>query len=137
MIKSECIVCLFFKQKTAYEMRISDWSSDVCSSDLDHHRGLRTSLSTPSAATALTFIRDTGAVTRHGLTQTRSRADPHLEADPLAAVLHISGHPNTTIGMSAFRRTPLRPHSRRSAHRCVRVWAASVSPRPRSKPLSP
>src|SRR3546814_10768802 len=34
----ECIVCLvfvFFKQKTAYEMRISDWSSDVCSSDLE------------------------------------------------------------------------------------------------------
>src|SRR3546814_5995760 len=27
---------LFFKQKTAYEMRISDWSSDVCSSDLLH-----------------------------------------------------------------------------------------------------
>src|SRR3546814_9678573 len=27
----------FFKQKTAYEMRISDWSSDVCSSDLDEH----------------------------------------------------------------------------------------------------
>src|SRR3546814_14195298 len=45
---------LFFKQKTAYEMRISDWSSDVCSSDLEigqaelregeflrHHGGLR------------------------------------------------------------------------------------------------
>src|SRR3546814_9189356 len=33
-----CHKCLyaifFFKQKTAYEMRISDWSSDVCSSDL-------------------------------------------------------------------------------------------------------
>src|SRR3546814_4777167 len=28
-------VILFFKQKTAYEMRISDWSSDVCSSDLE------------------------------------------------------------------------------------------------------
>src|SRR3546814_7963442 len=28
----------FFKQKTAYEMRISDWSSDVCSSDLMHER---------------------------------------------------------------------------------------------------
>src|SRR3546814_12615876 len=26
--------CFFFKQKTAYEMRINDWSSDVCSSDL-------------------------------------------------------------------------------------------------------
>src|SRR3546814_20079207 len=33
----------FFKQKTAYEMRISDWSSDVCSSDLrrEHARGQR------------------------------------------------------------------------------------------------
>src|SRR3546814_5757641 len=29
----------FFKQKTAYEMRISDWSSDVCSSDLPAGRG--------------------------------------------------------------------------------------------------
>src|SRR3546814_10081734 len=29
-----CGVFFFFKQKTAYEMRISDWSSDVCSSDL-------------------------------------------------------------------------------------------------------
>src|SRR3546814_9671493 len=51
----ECLQCygyviFFFKQKTAYEMRISDWSSDVCSSDLVHaarrveqrlHRALR------------------------------------------------------------------------------------------------
>src|SRR3546814_6562083 len=29
-----CVCVFFFKQKTAYEMRISDWSSDVCSSDL-------------------------------------------------------------------------------------------------------
>src|SRR3546814_10518768 len=28
------VYVFFFKQKTAYEMRISDWSSDVCSSDL-------------------------------------------------------------------------------------------------------
>src|SRR3546814_4612540 len=36
----QCVVlCVFFffKQKTAYEMRISDWSSDVCSSDLRAH----------------------------------------------------------------------------------------------------
>src|SRR3546814_5081221 len=40
-----CVVLFFFfKQKTAYELRISDWSSDVCSSDLlplhrrDHRR---------------------------------------------------------------------------------------------------
>src|SRR3546814_13670360 len=31
------LLFFFFKQKTAYEMRISDWSSDVCSSDLVAH----------------------------------------------------------------------------------------------------
>src|SRR3546814_6909051 len=42
-VNAVCFV-FFFKQKTAYEMRISDWSSDVCSSDLaegeaeDHRR---------------------------------------------------------------------------------------------------
>src|SRR3546814_5284231 len=37
------LVCFFFfKQKTAYEMRISDWSSDVCSSDLVEDRFYRT-----------------------------------------------------------------------------------------------
>src|SRR3546814_10488830 len=30
----DVVLIFFFKQKTAYEMRISDWSSDVCSSDL-------------------------------------------------------------------------------------------------------
>src|SRR3546814_3676729 len=38
------ISLFFFKQKTAYEMRISDWSSDVCSSDL---------FSTPASAQLL------------------------------------------------------------------------------------
>src|SRR3546814_9708355 len=39
----------FFKQKTAYEMRISDWSSDVCSSDLAAYK--------PQAQTALASLR--------------------------------------------------------------------------------
>src|SRR3546814_1794968 len=34
MVVSGHLLLFFFKQKTAYEMRISDWSSDVCSSDL-------------------------------------------------------------------------------------------------------
>src|SRR3546814_965104 len=34
MIIRRSVMFFFFKQKTAYEMRISDWSSDVCSSDL-------------------------------------------------------------------------------------------------------
>src|SRR3546814_2405145 len=34
LVYSFVVSFFFFKQKTAYEMRISDWSSDVCSSDL-------------------------------------------------------------------------------------------------------
>src|SRR3546814_20748458 len=34
IVYHELVSFFFFKQKTAYEMRISDWSSDVCSSDL-------------------------------------------------------------------------------------------------------
>src|SRR3546814_8193522 len=34
-------VLFFFKQKTAYEVRISDWSSDVCSSDLGPLKGIQ------------------------------------------------------------------------------------------------
>src|SRR3546814_16933014 len=61
-----CFVCVFiwffslcffffFKQKTAYEMRISDWSSDVCSSDLvdDVFATLATELPTLHAQTLL------------------------------------------------------------------------------------
>src|SRR3546814_1651339 len=35
------VFLFFFKQKTAYEMRISDWSSDVCSSDLSSSPPIR------------------------------------------------------------------------------------------------
>src|SRR3546814_9259584 len=40
MVFSMLFVFFFFKQKTAYEMRISDWSSDVCSSDLLEGKGV-------------------------------------------------------------------------------------------------
>src|SRR3546814_577018 len=38
LVYSGLVSIFFFKQKTAYEVRISDWSSDVCSSDLATHR---------------------------------------------------------------------------------------------------
>src|SRR3546814_7559729 len=42
------IFCLFFfKQKTAYELRISDWSSDVCSSDLTKQTATRWTVPCP------------------------------------------------------------------------------------------
>src|SRR3546814_4571920 len=66
-------VCFCFKQKTAYEMRISDWSSDVCSSDL-----LR---DVPFALVALNEDRDGARVAppfiaRLGLEHTALYTDP-------------------------------------------------------------
>src|SRR3546814_9567189 len=49
-----CFFC--FKQKTAYEMRISDWSSDVCSSDLPFDMAL------PSFAQHLKVLEDCGLI---------------------------------------------------------------------------
>src|SRR3546814_5160866 len=39
-----CACIFFFRQKTAYEVRISDWSSDVCSSDLQGGKALAVAL---------------------------------------------------------------------------------------------
>src|SRR3546814_8304763 len=52
------VFCLFFfKQKTAYDMRISDWSSDVCSSDLAELAELRRAVNVPVAAGERCFSR--------------------------------------------------------------------------------
>src|SRR3546814_5250677 len=72
-------VC-FFKQKTAYEMRISDWSSDVCSSDLHNSTMKLNSESTlPATLDAPGANTPNGVMTRSGdegasrsLRQTRS-----------------------------------------------------------------
>src|SRR3546814_3069110 len=58
------LICLFFffKQKTAYEMRISDWSSDVCSSDLvvglEHTYGCGVAIDAPGAAVPIRTLRN-------------------------------------------------------------------------------
>src|SRR3546814_1800910 len=53
-IMSSLFLFVFFKQKTAYEMRISDWNSDVCSSDLRPRQAGNTSISVGRA----TFTND-------------------------------------------------------------------------------
>src|SRR3546814_4464340 len=58
----------FFKQKTAYEMRISDWSSDVCSSDL---RRQPVGAASPGERTEARIRRGVGA----GADQTAQRGD--------------------------------------------------------------
>src|SRR3546814_15262206 len=69
------VVCFFFKQKTAYEMRISDWSSDVCSSDLEDLEELafeRDAVDRPLGA-------------RHRAHQLERRGARHLDKDAVGA----------------------------------------------------
>src|SRR3546814_11732359 len=62
----------FFKQKPAYEMRISDWSSDVCSSDL--RRGQRQALAATPAQIGI------------------AAGDPHRLGDILSRIVEKSAH---------------------------------------------
>src|SRR3546814_2831818 len=72
------IVFVFFcKQKTAYEMRISDWSSDVCSSDLDpHDRESRSHVSGQSTVDEACARDDPRGYCRKRSAQNRSRIYP-------------------------------------------------------------
>src|SRR3546814_6787694 len=82
MVRVCVVICFFcFKQKTAYEMRISDWSSDVCSSDLiaRTHAGLPTA--EPEAV--LDFVGSAPAWARAFLQLHRS----YREASETAAAL--------------------------------------------------
>src|SRR3546814_3600692 len=100
----------FFKQKTAYEMLISDWSSDVCSSDL-RKRLARNLLH------QIGILRDGGVHDRPG--QDRVAADilpPMLGRD-------IFGEPDH----SSLRRS-IRSEERRVGKECVSTWRAWWSP---------
>src|SRR3546814_3657810 len=75
----------FFKQKTAYEMRISDWSSDVCSSDLLGHLN-EAAIRLADQPGGRAFERDLAR--RH-----RPRPELVLEADDAVAVRLAVGQP--------------------------------------------
>src|SRR3546814_17670437 len=63
LLYSVCLFFFFFKQKTAYEMRISDWSSDVCSSDLLDATFLSDNSACDAQRAALAGVRDNPAAT--------------------------------------------------------------------------
>src|SRR3546814_5524710 len=70
----------FFKQKTAYEMRISDWSSDVCSSDLPPSLSARAvqSISSSHFSTKdLTYRSEERRVGKECVSTCRSRWSPY------------------------------------------------------------
>src|SRR3546814_4892445 len=82
------VFVFFFKQKTAYERRISDWSSDVCSSDL--------------------FLRATQQVMQHGVWSGEilqcDRAGRTLEAEGRwTLVRNDRGEPESELGRASCR----------------------------------
>src|SRR3546814_3111735 len=64
----------FFKQKTAYEMRISDWSSDVCSSDL-----IWAPLARPALDLLVPHLRDRAMVVCDNIVAARREYRDYLE----------------------------------------------------------
>src|SRR3546814_1030125 len=101
----------FFKQKTAYEMRISDWSSDVCSSDLDQDRA--------ALACHLVIDRD-GALKSWRFTRAVIRCVANLAyEDAQAAINGTIAHPLT--------KDVLRP--------LWGAWAALAKARDKREPL--
>src|SRR3546814_1802357 len=82
----------FFKQKTAYEMRISDWSSDVCSSDLAVHE-------TPPEVWRLMIDLNAGSIINmaHAVV-------PHMMANRFGKIVNIAAMGGLRGGRSEERR---------------------------------
>src|SRR3546814_7946198 len=98
-------IFFFFKQKTAYEMRISDWSSDVCSSDLLALIGDGQIEQTPGRQ------RDRGA-----------KRQPRVQHPPSAAA--NAGHDR----LAHLRPTLCRSEERRVGKECVSTCRSRWSP---------
>src|SRR3546814_15175362 len=102
------VIFFFFKQKTAYEMRISDWSSDVCSSDLKDSRYIRRLWQYAETAASLT-VQPGGA---EGV-RDRRRAVPDKES-----ALKQESQPlcyRTRVAFDRCGLTPVEQRSRRPA----------------------
>src|SRR3546814_4196160 len=91
-------VFFFFKQKTAYEMRISDWSSDVCSSDLLRILRPRVQLQRRSGAPAV-----------------RQRADAAVERNPSLGVSEQASSSRGRVAVVASSIAGLLRHLQRLA----------------------
>src|SRR3546814_2463111 len=100
----------FFKQKTAYEMRISDWSSDVCSSDLLYPGG-------PAIGTfTARFGPDNAVLDRFTLRVENSGAIPRLLDEGVRRL------------DQAYTRALMRSEERRVGKECVSTCRSRCSP---------
>src|SRR3546814_1073775 len=119
----DCMVTLyffFFKQKTAYDMRISDWSSDVCSSDLEEaDRAVDMQLQTIAARHGLD-LSWRRLVTIPGTT---TAPDNLIIRTAIEAWEHVEGRAHQpTPGMSG------RSEERRVGQECVSTCRSRWSP---------
>src|SRR3546814_3491588 len=105
------ILLCFFKQKTAYEMRISDWSSDVCSSDLAHLADDDTAQPQP----------------QHRTHQLRARRAPGFVRNGVLKQDHPALLPAINCN-SALARVVLRSEERRVGKECVSTCRSRWSP---------
>src|SRR3546814_2083156 len=108
----------FFKQKTAYEMRISDWSSDVCSSDL-------CTGSRPTAATAGRSIEARGDLRSP---RRYDGADDAPRLHQAADCRHMSEDANDTSAPASRISSTQRSEERRVGKECVRTCRSRWSP---------
>src|SRR3546814_4794872 len=107
------LLCFFFfKQKTAYEMRISDWSSDVCSSDLNAAIG----------AACVAIIDQPGGPRRYG---TNGMLAAILLGSLTAAVTGLASSHSLLIWLVV---PSLRSEERRVGKECVSTCRSRWSP---------
>src|SRR3546814_6883814 len=100
-----CDSVFFFKQKTAYELRISDWSSDVCSSDLaDVVLVLSNSGETEEVLTILPMLKRQGN-----------------------AMVAMTGRPQSTLARHAAARSEERRGGKECGRKSRSRWSTSAS----------
>src|SRR3546814_13280972 len=119
------VVFFFFKQKTAYEVRISDWSSDVCSSDLRF----------PDANCRLVAQRTAITLGQQEIKENRCRdRAQHEKPKEYHSEDRYVRH---TISCSALEplldRRPRRPEGRRVGKECVSTCRSRWSPYHKNK----
>src|SRR3546814_7781422 len=110
-----CVLFFFFKQKTAYEMRISDWSSDVCSSDLLHLAAAAGHVDPHlNQERGVRRPRD-GGKTRIGLQAVEAEGDRRQRLECCGDVGEDDArHPRDQVALDGRVGPPLDPHRRRS-----------------------
>src|SRR3546814_855089 len=99
---SLCFCFFFFKQKTAYEMRISDWSSDVCSSDLRLKTGEGQRLDTSLMEAGITLTYWQSAIAFATGAAPRAMGSAHPLSAPYQAVECADGYINIAANTARF-----------------------------------